>query len=84
MQELTIKLKNMPPNVATMFEAAFKDVPTHLGQQPMDIPTDGLIIDFKDVTDPEMHADVLRATFQFIMAHGWLLFQKQHNEKPGH
>lgn len=81
MSDVKITLKNCPPEVAVMFEAAFKDVPKHLGQAEMEVPAEGLTINFDDVaTDRDLERDLIGATHIFIMAHSWIIFKKREHE----
>lgn len=81
MNDLTIKLKNCPPEVGIMFEAAFKDVPGHFDEPPLEIPADGLEIDFAQIQDVAMAADLVQSIHVFIMASGWIAWQKRDHEK---
>lgn len=81
MNDVKITIKNCPPEVAIMFEAAFKDVPKHLGREELEIPADGLTIDFDEVaTDRDLERDLIGATHIFVMAHSWIMFKKLENE----
>lgn len=79
MNDLKITLKNCPPEVGIMFEAAFKDVPGHFDEPPLEIP-DNLELDFKQIHDMAMAADLVQAVHVFIMASGWLAWQKRDHE----
>lgn len=80
MNELKITLSNCPPQIALMFNVAFKDVPLQMDEAPVDLPMDSLAIDFNDITDPEMVSDLITAAHKIILAQGWLAIQKRTNE----
>lgn len=84
MEEVKVTFKNCPPHIWAMFEAAFKDVPAHLGEPALEIPADGLTIDFKEITEGELLTDVIGAVHLLTMANGWIALQKRNNEKQGH
>lgn len=80
MKDLTITLKNCPPEIAAMIEAAFVDVPKQLDRPTMEMPADGLSIDFDQVDEHDMQGDLITSAHVFIMAYGWLAYKKQDNE----
>lgn len=64
-----------------MFEISFKEVATHVSGKPLDIPEDGLTVDFDKIgNEPEMAADLVGAAHIFIMAHSWIALKKRENE----
>jgi hypothetical protein len=79
MKDVTIHLKNCPPQIAAMIVTAFKGVPIKLTGQPMEIPP-ALEIDFNQLTDPKMQADMIAAAHTIIMGHAWLDYLKRSHE----
>jgi hypothetical protein len=79
MKDVTINLKNCPPQIAHMIKVAFEMVPTQVTGQPMDVPP-ALEIDFSKLTEPKMQADMIAAAHQIIMGHAWLEYKKRSHE----
>ena len=84
MTEVKVAFKNIPPQVAIMFEVAFKQAASHAFGAPLEIPAEGLTIDFAELDDQQMGADLIQAANVFIMAHSWMALKKRDNEKQGH
>jgi hypothetical protein len=81
MTEVKVALKNIPPAVAIMFEVAFKQAATHAFGAPIEIPAEGLTIDFEEIDDQQMGAELIQAANLFIMAHSWMALKKRDSEK---
>lgn len=70
--DFRVTFKNVPSTVRGMFEIAFKIVPLQLDRKPVEIPADGLVIDFEEVTELDMEKKLIDAANTFIMAHAYL------------
>lgn len=84
MTELKVKFLNCPPMIAGMFEVAFQDVPAHFGEPNLEVPADGLTIDFEKCKDQDLVADLIGAMHVLVMAHSWIGLKQRENEQQGH
>lgn len=84
MQQLKVTFKNCPPLIAGMLEVAFQTVPAHIGEPALEIPADGMTIDFEKCKDQDLYGDLVSAVHVLIMAHSWLVIKTRENENKGH
>jgi hypothetical protein len=84
MTDLTVNFKNVPPIIAGMFEVAFQTVPAHIGEPSVEIPADGLTIDFQKCKDQDLANDLIGAMHILVMAHSWIALKQRENEHKGH
>jgi hypothetical protein len=84
MTDLKVTFKNCPPELAMMVETAFQDVPAHIGEPALEMPADGLTIDFTKMTDQDLLADIIQSLHILVMGHSFLAMKIRDNEKQGH
>lgn len=78
--DVVITFKKCPPALLAMFDISFKEVATHVSGRPLEIPAEGLSIDFEKVTDTDLEGDLIHAAHIFVMAHSWIALKARENE----
>lgn len=70
--EIKVTLKNIPLEVQAMIVSALRRAPLHYQHAPLEIPASGLVVDFNEITDEKMMADMIQSAANLVMAHGFL------------